>query len=96
MFCVLFFVINFFSINLEVWNQEYEFYVGGYKIFDIMLKVYYILLVDNFFVILLDVCFMWDDIQMKVVLMYLQIFIIVIGDFLVFIKGKLLVKILFL
>jgi LEA14-like dessication related protein len=95
-FRVSFLVTNPSSINLEVWNQEYEFYVGGFKISDITSTARYTLLADNSSVIPLDVRFTWDDIQTKVAPLYSQTSTTAIGDLPVLIKGKLSAKTSFL
>ena len=91
-FRVSFLITNPSSINLEVWNQQYEFYVGGYKISDIFSKARYTILADNSSVIPLDVRFTWDDIQHKVAPLYSQTSTTAIGDLPVLIKGKLSAK----
>lgn len=95
-FRVSFLVSNPSSINLEVWNQEYEFYVGSSKISDITSKAHYTILADNSSVIPLDVRFTWDDIQNKVAPLYSQTSTTAIGDLPVLIKGKLSAKTSFL
>lgn len=95
-FRVSFLVTNPSSFNLEVWNQQYEFYVGGYKISDITSKARYTILANNSSVIPLDVRFTWDDIQSKVAPLYSQTSTTAIGDLPVLIKGKLSAKTAFL
>lgn len=95
-FRVSFLVTNPSGFNLEVWNQEYEFYVGGYKISDISSKAHYSILADNSSVIPLDVRFTWDDITHKVAPLYSQTSTTALGDLPVLIKGKLSAKTSFL
>lgn len=95
-FRVSFLVTNPSSFNLEVWNQYYEFYVGGYQISTITSNAHYTLLADNSSVIPLDVRFTWEDIHSKVAPMYSQTSTTAIGDLPVLIKGKLSAKTSFL
>jgi LEA14-like dessication related protein len=95
-FRVSFLITNPSGINLEVWNQYYEFYVGGYKISTITSNAHYTILADNSSVIPLDVRFTWNDIQQKVAPMYSQTSTTAIGDLPVLIKGKLSAKTSFL
>ena len=95
-FRVSFLITNPSGINLEVWNQYYEVYVGGYQISTITSKAHYTILADNSSVIPLDVRFTWEDIQTKVAPMYSQTSTTVIGDLPVLIKGKLSAKTSFL
>lgn len=95
-FRVSFLVTNPSSINLEIWNQQYECYVGGFKISDIFSKAHYTLMADNSSVIPLDVRFTWDDIQKKIAPLYTQTSTTALGDLQVLIKGKLSAKTSFL
>lgn len=95
-FRVSFLITNPSGFNLEVWNQEYEFYIGGYKISDITSKAHYSILADNSSIIPLDVRFTWNDISQKVAPLYSQTSTTALGDLPVLIKGKLSAKTSFL
>lgn len=95
-FRVSFLVTNPSGFNLEVWNQEYEFYVGGYKVSDITSKAHYSILAENSSVIPLDVRFAWNDLTQKVAPLYSQTSTTALGDLPVLIKGKLSAKTSFL
>lgn len=95
-FRVSFLVTNPSGIQLEVWSQSYDVYVGGYKVSTITSADHYTLLAENSSVIPLDVRFTWDDLQTKVMPLYSQSSTIAIGDLPVLIKGNLSAKTSFL
>jgi hypothetical protein len=88
-FRVSFLITNPSSYNLELWDQRYEVYVGGYKISDITSKDQYTLLAQNSSVIPLDVSLKWSDIQSKILPFQSQTSTTAIGELPVLIKGRL-------
>jgi LEA14-like dessication related protein len=92
-FRISFLVTNPSSINLEVWNQAYEVYVGGVKVSEITSSEHYTLVADNSSVIPLDVRLKWEDIQKKIMPLHSQTTTTAIGDLPVLIKGKLAARI---
>lgn len=95
-FRVSFLITNPSGLNLEVWNQQYEFYIGGYKVSDITSTEHYSILAENSSVIPLDVRFTWDDLTDKVMPLYSQTSTTALGDLPVLIKGNLSAKTSFL
>lgn len=88
-FRVSYLVTNPSGINLEVWNQFYEVYVGGYKISEVTSNQKYTLLADNSSVIPLDVRLSWEDLQKKIMPLQSQTSTTALSDLPVLIKGKL-------
>lgn len=78
--------------NLEVWNQQYDMYVAGYKISEITSKERYRLLAQNTSVIPLDVYMKWQDLQDKIAPMLSQSGVTDLGNLPVVIKGRLAAK----
>lgn len=91
-FRVSFLITNPSSFNLEVWNQRYDVFVGGYKVSEITSTESYTLLANNSSVIPLDVRLQWDDIQKKIMPLYSQTGTTALGDLPVLIKGNLSVR----
>ena len=91
-FRVFFGITNPSGYDLEVWDQQYDIFVAGYKVSEVTSANRYKLLADNTSVVPLDVHLKWDDIQQKIAPISSQSSVTTIGSLPVLIKGKLAAK----
>lgn len=91
-FRVMFGITNPSGFNLEVWDQQYEVFVAGFKISDITSVARYKLLAQNTSVIPLDVRLKWNDINSKIAPIASQSSVTEINNLPVLIKGKVSAK----
>lgn len=88
-FRVFFAITNPSGYDLEVWDQRYDVFVGGYKVSEVTSSNRYRLIHDNTSVIPLDVRLNWQDIEDKIAPISSQSSVTTIGSLPVLIKGKL-------
>lgn len=92
-FRVNFLITNPSSFNLQVWNQDYDVFVGGFLVSKVTAKENYTLLANNSSILPLDISLKWKDINEKIMPLYSQSQTTAIGDLPVLIKGTFASKI---
>ncbi len=88
----MFEVTNPTALNLDIWQQKYDVYVGGTKISQVTSEGNYRLMADNKSTLPIDVHFTWDDIQNKFPPLMTQANVTDLGELPVLILGTLSAK----
>ncbi len=91
-FRLMFGVWNPTRFNLDVWQQQYDVYVAGYKVSQITATGNYKLLAGNMSIIPLDIRLLWADVEQKIAPLLNQYDAAALGDLPVLIRGHLAAK----
>lgn len=91
-FRVMFALTNPLRYDIELWNQQYDVFLAGYKISKITSTERYRLIADNTSVIPLDIRLKWVDIDKKITPIASQSEVTTLANLPVVVKGKLSVK----
>lgn len=95
-FRVMFALTNPMRYDVELWNQNYDVFLAGYKISRVTSTQRYRLIADNTSVIPLDVRLNWVDIEQKITPIASQSNVTTLANLPIVVKGKLSAKLGFL